>query len=454
MAADTIRPPRVAIVHEWLVNCAGSEKVLEQMLQVYPQADLHAVVDFLAPTERGFLQGKQAKTTFIQHLPWARRAFRSYLPLMPLAVEQLDLSAYDIVISSNHAVAKGVITGPDQLHLCYVHSPMRYAWDLQAQYLRESGLQRGLKSWLARAVLHYLRQWDALGAQRVDCFVANSAFIARRVHKVYRRNAEVIHPPVDVLRFRPAERGAPISQAEPGAQQSSFFLAASRLVPYKHMPMIVRAFARLPQHRLVVIGDGPDMARVRAEAGPNVTVLGYQSDAVLVDHMQRARALVFAAEEDFGITPVEAQGCGTPVIAYGRGGSLETVRGLGHSAAPTGLWFHEQSETAIADAVLRFDAAAHEFSAAACRAHAEAFSVERFRAAFQAFVEQAWAQFSSARALPVFQGRVEQSTAAPLATGSVGSVQLANTVAPSKVLPSQRAEDGSAIRLRTAVPSN
>jgi glycosyltransferase involved in cell wall biosynthesis len=380
--------PRVAIVHEWLIDHSGSEKVVEQMLHLYPQADLFSVVDFLAPGERGFLQGKTARTTFIQRLPFARKHFRSYLPLMPLAVEQHDLSAYDIVLSSNHAVAKGVITGPHQLHVCYVHSPIRYAWDLQHQYLRESGLTTGLKAWLARLVLHRMRLWDVASANRVDAFIANSAFIARRVHKVYRRDAAVIHPPVDVARF------------QPGAAKGDFFLAASRLVPYKHMPMIVRAFARLPQHRLVVIGDGPDMARVRAAAGPNVQVLGYQDGAVLIDHMQRARALVFAAEEDFGITPVEAQACGTPVIAYGRGGALETVRGLGHGPAPTGLWYPEQTEEAVADAVLRFDAAASEFTTAACRDNAEQFSVERFRSNFSAYVDAAWVRFRDDAATP------------------------------------------------------
>lgn len=378
---DKQSTPRVAIVHEWLIDHSGSEKVVEQMLHLYPEADLFSVVDFLAPGERGFLQGKTARTTFIQGLPFARKHFRSYLPLMPLAVEQHDLSAYDLVLSSNHAVAKGVITGPHQLHLCYVHSPIRYAWDLQHQYLRESGLTTGLKAWLARLVLHRMRLWDVASANRVDAFIANSAFIAKRVHKVYRRDAVVIHPPVDVARF------------VPGAAKGDFFLAASRLVPYKHMPMIVRAFARLPQHRLVVIGDGPDMARVRAAAGPNVQVLGYQEGAVLIDHMQRARALVFAAEEDFGITPVEAQACGTPVIAYGRGGALETVRGLGHGPAPTGLWFDEQTEAAVTDAVLRFDAAATEFTAQACRDNAERFSVEQFRSRFSAFVDTAWVGF-------------------------------------------------------------
>lgn len=374
-------PQRIAVVHEWLASHAGSEKVLEQILQVYPQADLYAVVDFLDDDQRAFVQGRQARTTFIQRLPGARRHFRAYLPLMPLAVEQLDLSAYDLVISSNHAVAKGVITGPDQLHVCYVHSPMRYAWDLQHQYLHESGLTRGPRSWLTRWMLHYLRGWDARSANGVDCFIANSRFIARRVYKAYRRSAQVIHPPVDVARFALHR------------DKEDFYLAASRLVPYKKMPLIAQAFARMPQRRLVVIGDGPEMAKLRAAAGPNVTILGYQSDAVLVQYMQRARALVFAAEEDFGIAPVEAQACGTPVIAYGRGGALDSVRAAGPEAQRTGVFFDAQSVEAIVAAVERFECLPVPISAQACRRQAEAFSQQRFRAAFRSCVEQAWAAF-------------------------------------------------------------
>lgn len=396
---ESLPPPRrVAVVHEWLSSYAGSEKVLEQILQIYPEADLFAVVDFLGADQRAFVQGRQARTSFIQRLPLARKRFRAYLPLMPMAVEQLDLSGYDLVISSHHAVAKGVITGPDQLHVCYIHSPMRYAWDMQHQYLRESGLARGLKGAVTRVMLHYLRQWDARTAAGVDVFIANSAFIARRVRKVYRREAQVLHPPVDVARFalRP--------------DKDDFYLAASRLVPYKQMPLIAEAFARMPDRRLVVIGDGPDLARLRAAAGPNVTVLGYQSDAVLVDHMQRARALVFAAEEDFGITPVEAQACGTPVIAYGRGGSLETVRGEGPPAQRTGLFFAEQSAEAIVAAVRAFEALPQPPTPEACRRHAEAFAPEHFRRAFRAQVEQAWRAQSTA---PVASPAVAGSSTAP-----------------------------------------
>ena len=370
---------KIAIVHEWLATYAGSERVLEQMLQVFPQADLFAVVDFVSDAERAFLHGRRPKTTFIQRLPGARRHFRAYLPLMPLAIEQLDLSAYDIVLSSSHAVAKGVLTGPHQLHLSYVHSPIRYAWDLQHQYLAESGLTRGFKSALARALLHYLRLWDVRSANGVDGFIANSHFIAQRIRKVYRREATVIHPPVDVERFVPR------------MDKEDFYLSASRMVPYKRVPLIVQAFAAMPGRRLVVIGDGPEFAKAKALAAPNVTLLGYQRDAMLVDHMQRAKALVFAAEEDFGIAPLEAQACGTPVIAFGRGGSLETVRGVGPRR--TGSFFHEQSAAAIIEAVQRFEAEPEQYSAQACRTHAEAFSQPVFRSALRRYVQAQWLAF-------------------------------------------------------------
>jgi glycosyltransferase involved in cell wall biosynthesis len=357
---------RIALVHEWFSSYAGSERVVEQMLEVMPHAKLFGVVDFLPPEQRAFLGGRAVKTTFVQSLPFAEKSFRRYLPLMPLAMEQHDLSGFDLVLSSNHAVAKGVITGPDQVHVSYVHSPMRYAWDLQHQYLAEANLTHGPKSWLARAMLHQIRNWDARSALGVDHFVANSAFIARRIRKVYRREAQVIHPPVDVSAF-------PLGTAP----REDFYLTASRMVPYKRVPLIVEAFARMPQRKLVVIGAGDDDARARAAAGPNVTFLGHASLDVLRDHMRRARAFVFAAEEDFGITPVEAQAAGCPVIALGRGGALETVVATG--AGRTGLLFAEQTVEAILGAVDDFEAEPTAFTAEACRANAERFGIERFR---------------------------------------------------------------------------
>jgi glycosyltransferase involved in cell wall biosynthesis len=365
---------RVAIVHEWLVTLGGSERVLRELISLYPDCDLFTVVDFLNDAERAEILGKHARTTFIQKLPFARKKYRTYLPLMPFAIEQLDLSEYDLIISSSHAVAKGVITGPDQLHICYCHSPIRYAWDLQHQYLHQSGLTRGLKSLSARLILHYIRIWDTRTAIGVDKFVANSAFIARRIQKLYRRDALVIHPPVDIGMFTAR------------LDKEDFYLTASRLVPYKRVDLIVEAFASMPQRRLIVIGDGPEMERVRKLAGPNVTLLGFQSNDVLRDHLQRARAFVFGAEEDFGILPVEAQACGTPVIAFGKGGALETVIGLDNAQgkAPTGLFFDEQTVPAVIDAVERFEMC--HINPADCRAWAENFSIEVFRKAFNAVV--------------------------------------------------------------------
>ncbi|WP_258002197.1 glycosyltransferase family 4 protein [Burkholderia sp. WAC0059] len=366
----------MAVVHDWLTTYAGAERVLEQILGLWPQADLFTVVDFLPDDERRALHGKRAVTSFIQHLPRARSAYRAYLPLMPLAVEQFDLSVYDLVISSSHAVAKGVITGPDQVHVSYVHSPIRYAWDLQHEYLNGAGLARGAKGWLARAILHYLRIWDQRTTHGVDLLVANSRFIGRRIRKVYGREAAMVYPPVDVERFCP------------GPGREDFYLCASRMVPYKRVPLVVEAFAQMPARRLVVIGDGPDFARAQAAAGPNVVLLGRLPAAGLLGYMQRARGFVFAAEEDFGIAVVEAQACGTPVIAYGRGGVLETVIDSPDPARATGLFFRERSVAAIVEAIGRFERHA-PFDPQVCRRNALRFGAARFRREFLSAVEAA-----------------------------------------------------------------
>ena len=367
-ASSTVR---IAIVHDWLVDYAGAERVLEQIIACFPDADLFALVDFLE--DRTFLRGKPVQTTFIQKLPRARARYRAYLPLMPFAVEQFDLSAYDVVISNSIAVAKGVLTGPDQVHISSVHSPIRYAWDLQHQYLNESKRRTGLRSIFRRLLLHYLRTWDIPPVNTVDSFVANSTSSARRIWKVYQRDAAVIFPPVDI-------EGFPLH-----VQKDDFYLTASRLVPDRKIDLIVEAFAKMPERRLVVIGDGPDMHRVRAMAAPNVEVLGYQPFAVLRDRMRRAKAFVFAAQEDFGTAVVEAQACGTPVIAFGKGGVLETVRGLS-DAHPTGLVFSEQTAQALVAAVDDFAANPERFSPIDCRANAERFSAALFRTRFFAHV--------------------------------------------------------------------
>jgi glycosyltransferase involved in cell wall biosynthesis len=366
---------KVAIIHEWLVSYAGSERVLEQILTLFPDADLYSVVDFLTESQKGFIKNKIVKTSFIQRLPFAKRKYRQYLPIMPLAVEQFDLSNYDLIISSSHAVAKGVLTGPDQLHISYIHSPIRYAWDLQHEYLKESGLNKGPKGLLARWLLHKMRLWDCRTANGVDAFIANSHFIARRIWKVYRRESAVIYPPVDIDTFELCER------------KEDFYLTASRMVPYKKIDLIVEAFSKIPDKKLVVIGDGPDFNKVRAKAGANVEIMGYQPFEVLKNYMQRARAFIFAAEEDFGIVPVEAQACGTPVIAYGKGGVLETICGLDHTT-PTGVFFFDRTIDSLVKTIEVFETERNNIPPLNCRENALRFSPERFRIELSKFIER------------------------------------------------------------------
>ncbi|MBP0589683.1 glycosyltransferase family 4 protein [Paraburkholderia sp. LEh10] len=363
---------KVAIVHDWLVVSGGAEKVLENIIECFPDADLFSLVDFLE--DRTCIKGKSVETSFIQRMPFAKKRYRAYLPLMPIAIEQVDLSGYDLVISSSHAVAKGVLTGPNQMHVSYVHSPIRYAWDLQHQYLRESHLTTGIRSAMARVLLHYIRGWDSRSANGVDHLLANSKFIARRIKKAYQREATVIYPPVDLTHM-------PLRE-----DKEDFYVTASRMVPYKRIDLIVKAFSQTPERRLVVIGDGPDMKKVKAAAGDNVTILGHQPFDVLVDHLQRARAFVFAAEEDFGISVVEAQACGTPVIAFGRGGALESVLGLPQKR-PTGVFFPEQTPESLLEAVARFERHASLFEPRQCRKNAERFSAEKFKAELMSFID-------------------------------------------------------------------
>lgn len=363
---------KVAIVHDWLVVSGGAEKVLKNIIECFPDADIFSIVDFLE--DRECVMGKPVNTSFIQRMPFARRRYRAYLPLMPIAIEQVDMSGYDLVISSSHAVAKGVLTGPNQVHVSYIHSPIRYAWDLQHQYLRESHLESGIRSAMARVLLHYIRGWDSRSANGVDYLVANSQFIARRIRKAYQREATVIYPPVD------------LANMVVSTQKEDFYVTASRMVPYKRIDLIVQAFSQTPERRLIVIGDGPEMKRIKSVAGENVTLLGHQPSQILVDYLRRARAFVFAAEEDFGISVVEAQACGTPVIAFGRGGALESVIGLPLDR-PTGVFFGEQTPESLLEAINRFESNAGLFDPRQCRKNAERFSSENFKAALTNFID-------------------------------------------------------------------
>ncbi len=370
-------PVKTAIVHEWLTTYAGSEKVVEGFLDLFPTAPIFTLVHQPQNFVGTVFEGRDVRTSFIQNLPLGARKYQSYLPLMPLAVEQFDLSGFELILSSNHAVAKGVRAPAGALHVSYVHTPVRYAWDLQDPYLKEAGLETGAKGALARAALHYLRLWDHGTAHRADVFLANSAYVARRVWRAYRRPARVLYPPVDVERFdweRPRE---------------DFYFTFSRMVPYKKLDLIVEAFTRLDKP-LIVLGDGPEHEKIAALAGPNVTLLR-GNDAVVADLLARCKALVFAADEDFGIVPVEAQAAGAPVIAYGHGGVLESV-----VAGETGVLYEEQSVDSLVRAVERFEALS-PFDAAAIRRNAERFSKRRFWQGLDEVLDLSWSAFKSGR---------------------------------------------------------
>ncbi|MFA9478279.1 glycosyltransferase [Phycisphaerales bacterium AB-hyl4] len=368
----------IAFAHEWLVGYAGSERVLAAMASEFPQAPIFTLVHDPAKLADTPLAGRDITTSFIQRLPGATRKHQRYLPLMPLAIEQLDLRGHEVVVSSSHAVAKGVLTRADQLHISYMHTPIRYAWDLYHDYLEHSGLTRGVRGALARLFLHYIRTWDAASANRVDVYWANSHYVARRIWKTYRREAAVLYPPVAVDRFRA------------DGQRDDFYLTASRLVPYKRVDLIVEAFTQSGRP-LVVIGDGSERGRLIQSAGANVTFIGEQPHASLVDHMQRCRAFVYAADEDFGITPVEAQAAGAPVIAWGHGGVCETV-----VHGETGVLYPHQTSASLNEAVSAFEEGRFVLEAEVIRQQAQRFDAETFRRRYRALLDASLATFRQA----------------------------------------------------------
>lgn len=358
-----------ALINDWYYVNGGAEKVIHSINSIWDDFDHYALIDFLKEDDRAFiLNGKKAKTSFIQKIPTAKQNHRKFLQLFPIAIEQFDLSDYDLILSSSSAVAKGVKTLKEQLHICYCHSPMRYVWDLQEQYLQDAGLDKGLKGIYAKYVLNKIKKWDIENSKNVDFFIANSNYVAARIKRIYDREATVIYPPVDVDFFQLEE------------QKQDYYFTASRLVAYKKVQLIVETFDELPHLKLIVAGDGPEFQKLKKLAKNNIEFVGFVDYEKLKIFLQKAKAFVFAAEEDFGIIPVEAQACGTPVIAFAKGGALETI-----IENETGIFFEAQSKQKLKEAIFTFERT--EFNPKKIREHAIKFSKQRFENEMKTFVE-------------------------------------------------------------------
>lgn len=367
-ACEPANHQRVAIVHDWCPSFRGGERVAAELCQMFGSHDLYTLFDFLDDdVKRQHFSGVAFHTSPANRLPKVDRYYRALFPVCPLLIEQFDVTEYDAVVSSSAAFARGVLTRPDQPHLCYVHSPVRYAWDEQFNYLDQGKLGFGPKGLLFRYLMHRLRQWDVRTAHGPDVMVANSNFIRARIRRVYGRDAMVVHPPVDIDTFRLE------------TDKDDYYVTASFLAPYKRTDLVIEAFNRMPSRRLVVVGDGQQSARLRELAKPNVTFTGYLDRDRYVAAVSRARALVFAGCEDFGIALAEAQAAGTPLIAFGRGGACDIVRDIATSDAATGVLFQSQSVDAITRAVELFEAREEAITPAACRQNAQRFSAARFR---------------------------------------------------------------------------
>lgn len=369
---------KIAIIQEWLVTIGGSDKVVKAIKDIYPEADIFALVANKKTCDELSLDYEKINTSLIQKLPFGVKKYKMYLSLFPFAIEQFDLREYDIVISSSHAVAKGVLTKADQLHISYCHSPIRYVWDMYNEYLEESKLDKGFKSTLIRYMLYKIRKWDAITGNRVDYFISNSKNVGNRIRKTYRRESKVIYPNIDVSKF------------ELCIEKEDYYIASSRLVPYKKIDLIIEAFNKMPDKKLIVTGSGPDFEKLKKIAKSNIQMLGFVSMEMLIKKLQKAKAFIFAANEDFGMLPIEAQACGTPVIAYGKGGSLETV-----VDGKTGILFDKQTPESLIDAIHIFENKISEFDSIEIRKHAEKFSEERFKEEFKKFVEEKYIEFKN-----------------------------------------------------------
>jgi glycosyltransferase involved in cell wall biosynthesis len=380
--AEVLRPTagidpgaRIALVHDWCPDFRGGERVLARMCRLFPQAEVFTLFDFLPEeVKEQYFRDVTFHTSAANRLPMVHRYYRSLFHLCPFLIEQFDVTGYDAVISSSAAFSRGVITRPDQPHLCYVHSPARYAWDEQFSYLRQARLGFGPKGMLYRLMLHRLRMWDARTAHGPDLMLANSSYVRARIQRIYGRDARVVFPPVSMGELRYVE------------DKEDYYVSASFLAPYKRTDLVIEAFNRMPSRRLVVVGEGQQTRHLRALAGPNITFAGYLPREEYIDAVARAKAMVFAGCEDFGIALAEAQACGTPLIAFGRGGAVDIVRPLGSSPEPTGVLFKGQTKEHLIQAVENFEANRDAICPSACAGNAQRFSEERFdRAVLESF---------------------------------------------------------------------
>lgn len=358
---------KVAIVHDWLTGMRGGEKCLEVFCKIFPDATLYTLV-YIKEKVSPVIRNMKIKTSILQGLPNIEKNYRYYLPLMPFIIERFNLSSYDLILSSSHSVAKGVKKNHSQIHICYCHTPMRYIWDMYDQYFNKNSSNFGTRQ-IMKLIRPYLQKWDVKTSQRVDYFIANSTNVKKRIKKYYNRSSTVIYPPVDVEYYKILN-----------TKKEDFYLIVSALVPYKKIDLAIEAFNKL-NLPLKIIGSGPDEKRLKNLANKNIEFLGWQPDKVLLEYYNKCKALIFPGEEDFGIVPLEAQACGTPVIAYKKGGALETV-----IEGETGIFFYPQTADALIEAIKKFEKIS--FDPKKCRKNAIRFSEERFYNQIMEFIKK------------------------------------------------------------------